>query len=73
MAKVNKKYCNGCIYSEWKAGVEKEITDKLRQEAHPYPMHSCKKLGVKRLRNNFKIDRIDECVERKLADYSGAM
>lgn len=73
MAKVNKNYCNGCIYSQWRAGVDKAITDKLGREPHPHPTHTCQKLGMSRPRNNFKIDRIPECVDKGFASYQGAM
>lgn len=71
--KINKSYCNGCIYSRWRAGVAPALSEKVGDTPHSRPEHHCTKLGVKRERSNYKIDRITECVAQGLADYTGAM
>lgn len=70
--KINKQYCNGCVYSCWRMGVAPEISARIGEDPHPRPEHRCIKLDVRRECSCYKIERLPECVERRLADHKGA-
>jgi hypothetical protein len=68
--KMDKKYCNDCIHSKFRAGVELKLAIMAGiKDATPYPTHTCLITGIKRRREKADMPKLKLCKENKLSTY----
>jgi hypothetical protein len=67
---ADKRYCNGCIHAQFKAGVEARLAVRAGiKDALPYPTHICLLFGVRRRREKYDMRRLPICKRTKGSLY----